>query len=143
MATGRRSPALDRVDMAPSGPRRRRPRWHYLLLVLALLALLFAAGLVLLQRPAIGTSFANAVFARFHPVPRATVGVAEVRGDWLTHLELSWALPAERAFYSALAEGRTLLRYDKAGCGLSGPTGRRAPRRRTRRSSAPASGSPR
>jgi len=45
---------------------------------------------------------------------------------WLTHLELSWALPAERAFYAALAEGRTLIRYDKAGCGLSGPT-RRAP----------------
>lgn len=88
MATGRRSPALDRVDMAPSGPHRRRPRWHYLLLVLVLLAGLVAAGLVLLQRPAIGTSFANAVFARFHPVPRATVGVAEVRGDWLTHLEL-------------------------------------------------------
>jgi pimeloyl-ACP methyl ester carboxylesterase len=43
---------------------------------------------------------------------------------WLTHLELSWALPAERAFYSALAEGRTLYRYDKAGCGLSGPADR-------------------
>jgi pimeloyl-ACP methyl ester carboxylesterase/DNA-binding CsgD family transcriptional regulator len=43
---------------------------------------------------------------------------------WLTHLELSWALPAERAFYAALAEGRTLFRYDKAGCGLSGPSER-------------------
>jgi pimeloyl-ACP methyl ester carboxylesterase/DNA-binding CsgD family transcriptional regulator len=43
---------------------------------------------------------------------------------WLTHLELSWALPAERTFYEALAQGRTLLRYDKAGCGLSGPADR-------------------
>jgi pimeloyl-ACP methyl ester carboxylesterase/DNA-binding CsgD family transcriptional regulator len=40
---------------------------------------------------------------------------------WLTHLELSWAIPAERGFYEALARGRTLLRYDKPGCGLSGP----------------------
>jgi pimeloyl-ACP methyl ester carboxylesterase len=43
---------------------------------------------------------------------------------WLTHLELSWALPAERAFYESLARGRTLLRYDKPGCGLSGAIGR-------------------
>jgi pimeloyl-ACP methyl ester carboxylesterase len=39
---------------------------------------------------------------------------------WLTHLELSWAIPAERGFYEALARGRTLVRYDKPGCGLSG-----------------------
>src|ERR1700759_1649194 len=39
---------------------------------------------------------------------------------WLGHLELSWALPAERAYYEALADGRTLIRYDKPGCGLSG-----------------------
>jgi pimeloyl-ACP methyl ester carboxylesterase/DNA-binding CsgD family transcriptional regulator len=43
---------------------------------------------------------------------------------WLTHLELSWALPAERGFYELLARGRTLVRYDKPGCGLSGPTTR-------------------
>jgi pimeloyl-ACP methyl ester carboxylesterase/DNA-binding CsgD family transcriptional regulator len=41
---------------------------------------------------------------------------------WLTHLELSWAMPPERAFYEALARGRTLLRYDKPGCGLSAPS---------------------
>jgi pimeloyl-ACP methyl ester carboxylesterase/DNA-binding CsgD family transcriptional regulator len=41
---------------------------------------------------------------------------------WLSHLELSWALPAERAFFEALAQGRTLIRYDKPGCGLSGRT---------------------
>jgi pimeloyl-ACP methyl ester carboxylesterase/DNA-binding CsgD family transcriptional regulator len=39
---------------------------------------------------------------------------------WLTHLELSWALPAERALYEALADGRTVVRYDQPGCGLSG-----------------------
>src|SRR5262245_54820432 len=43
---------------------------------------------------------------------------------WLTHLELSWALPPERGFYEALARGRTLIRYDRPGCGLSGPSGR-------------------
>jgi pimeloyl-ACP methyl ester carboxylesterase/DNA-binding CsgD family transcriptional regulator len=41
---------------------------------------------------------------------------------WLGHLELSWALPAERAYYEALADGRRLIRYDKPGCGLSEPT---------------------
>src|ERR1043165_9874090 len=39
---------------------------------------------------------------------------------WIGHLELSWALPAERAYYETLADGRTLIRYDKPGCGLSG-----------------------
>lgn len=43
---------------------------------------------------------------------------------WLTHLEASWALPAERGFYELLARGRTLIRYDKPGCGLSGSTPR-------------------
>jgi pimeloyl-ACP methyl ester carboxylesterase/DNA-binding CsgD family transcriptional regulator len=43
-------------------------------------------------------------------------------GGWLSHLELSWALPEERAFLESLARGRTLLRYDRPGCGLSGRT---------------------
>ena len=38
---------------------------------------------------------------------------------WLSHLELSWAMPPERRFYEALARGRTLLRYDPPGNGLS------------------------
>jgi pimeloyl-ACP methyl ester carboxylesterase/DNA-binding CsgD family transcriptional regulator len=38
---------------------------------------------------------------------------------WLGHLELSWAIPEERAWYEAFADGRTLIRYDKPGCGLS------------------------
>jgi pimeloyl-ACP methyl ester carboxylesterase/DNA-binding CsgD family transcriptional regulator len=45
---------------------------------------------------------------------------------WLTHLEHSWSMPPERAFYESLARGRTLLRYDKPGCGLSGSTDREA-----------------
>ena len=43
---------------------------------------------------------------------------------WLTHLALGWALPPERAFYEALAQGRSLVRYDRAGCGLSVPSTR-------------------
>jgi pimeloyl-ACP methyl ester carboxylesterase/DNA-binding CsgD family transcriptional regulator len=39
---------------------------------------------------------------------------------WVSHLELGWALPAERQFYEGLAQGRTLVRYDRPGCGLSG-----------------------
>jgi pimeloyl-ACP methyl ester carboxylesterase len=38
---------------------------------------------------------------------------------WLTHLRLGWELPAERALYEALAQGCRLVRYDRAGCGLS------------------------
>src|SRR5262249_39844286 len=45
---------------------------------------------------------------------------------WLSHLELSWAIPAERGFLEALARGRTLLRYDKPGTGLSAPATRPA-----------------
>lgn len=40
-------------------------------------------------------------------------------GGWLSHLELSWALLEERSFLEALAQGRTLVRYDRPGCGLS------------------------
>jgi pimeloyl-ACP methyl ester carboxylesterase len=43
---------------------------------------------------------------------------------WLSHLQLSWELPEERAFYESLAQGRRLIRYDRAGCGLSGPSTR-------------------
>jgi pimeloyl-ACP methyl ester carboxylesterase len=43
---------------------------------------------------------------------------------WVSHLELGWAVPAEREFYEGLATGRTLVRYDRPGCGLSGTTDR-------------------
>jgi pimeloyl-ACP methyl ester carboxylesterase len=38
---------------------------------------------------------------------------------WLSHLRLSWELPAERALFEGLAQGCRLVRYDRAGCGLS------------------------
>jgi pimeloyl-ACP methyl ester carboxylesterase/DNA-binding CsgD family transcriptional regulator len=38
---------------------------------------------------------------------------------WLSHLELGWAIPADRMFYESLSRGRTLVRYDRPGCGLS------------------------
>ena len=38
---------------------------------------------------------------------------------WLSHLELGWAVPADRLFYEALGQGRTVVRYDRPGCGLS------------------------
>ena len=40
-------------------------------------------------------------------------------GGWLSHLERSWSLLPERSFLEALASGRTLVRYDRLGCGLS------------------------
>ena len=43
---------------------------------------------------------------------------------WLSHLELSWELSTERALYESLAEGCRLVRYDRAGCGLSAATDR-------------------
>lgn len=43
---------------------------------------------------------------------------------WVSHLELGWALPVERDFYEGLALGRTLVRYDRPGCGLSAATDR-------------------
>jgi pimeloyl-ACP methyl ester carboxylesterase len=50
-----------------------------------------------------------------------------VAGGWLSHLELSWALPVERQLLESLAQGRTLLRYDRPGCGLSERTATPAP----------------
>ena len=43
---------------------------------------------------------------------------------WLSHLQLSWELTEERAFYESLAQGCRLVRYDRAGCGLSAPSTR-------------------
>lgn len=52
----------------------------------------------------------------------ATTGVGRTVvyvSGWLSHLQLSWELPAERVFYEGLAEGCQLVRYDRAGSGLS------------------------
>jgi pimeloyl-ACP methyl ester carboxylesterase len=43
---------------------------------------------------------------------------------WLSHLRLGWELREERAFLESLAEGRRLVRYDRAGIGMSPPTPR-------------------
>ncbi len=40
---------------------------------------------------------------------------------WVSHAELDWALTPQRRFFEALAPGRTLVRYDRPGCGLSAP----------------------
>lgn len=45
--------------------------------------------------------------------------LVEVQG-WLSHLELGWAIPEERRLHEGLSSGRTLVRYDRPGCGLSG-----------------------
>jgi pimeloyl-ACP methyl ester carboxylesterase/DNA-binding CsgD family transcriptional regulator len=44
-----------------------------------------------------------------------------VPAAWIGHLELAWQDPAVRAFYAPLAAHRTVVRYDKPGCGLSDP----------------------
>ncbi|GAA1967111.1 alpha/beta fold hydrolase [Microbacterium deminutum] len=43
---------------------------------------------------------------------------------WLSHLQLSWEVLAERAFYESLADGCRLVRYDRSGCGLSAASDR-------------------
>lgn len=63
-----------------------------------------------------GTSLAYASIGAGRPV----VYVA----GWLGHLELGWELPLERAYYESLAVGCRLVRYDRAGSGLSAPMAR-------------------
>ncbi|GGC95252.1 LuxR family transcriptional regulator [Tersicoccus solisilvae] len=43
---------------------------------------------------------------------------------WVGHLGQDMAMPSVRAFYASLGEGARLVRYDRAGCGLSSPSGR-------------------
>ena len=38
---------------------------------------------------------------------------------WISHLELDWDDPAYRALWEAVAEGYTLVRYDRLGVGMS------------------------
>jgi pimeloyl-ACP methyl ester carboxylesterase/DNA-binding CsgD family transcriptional regulator len=44
-----------------------------------------------------------------------------VPAAWISHLELLWEDPAYRAFYLPLTAARTVVQYDRPGCGLSGP----------------------
>jgi pimeloyl-ACP methyl ester carboxylesterase/DNA-binding CsgD family transcriptional regulator len=44
-----------------------------------------------------------------------------VPAAWIGHLEIAWQDPAVRAFYAPIAASRTVVAYDKPGCGLSDP----------------------
>lgn len=58
-------------------------------------------------------------------VAYATVGSGPfllVAPPWVSHLELAWAIPPERRFWEALAEHRTVVRWDKPGTGMSSGT---------------------
>jgi pimeloyl-ACP methyl ester carboxylesterase/DNA-binding CsgD family transcriptional regulator len=55
----------------------------------------------------------------------------EIRGDglplvapawWVSHLELDWQSPAFRRFWQGVADGYTLIRYDRLGVGMSDRT---------------------
>lgn len=39
--------------------------------------------------------------------------------NWFTHLDLDWQSAVWRHWFQTLAKGRTLIRYDPRGCGLS------------------------
>jgi pimeloyl-ACP methyl ester carboxylesterase/DNA-binding CsgD family transcriptional regulator len=58
-----------------------------------------------------GTRIAFAVTGTGSPLVRAP--------HWLTHLEYEWQSPIWRPWLSALTAGRTLVRMDERGCGLS------------------------
>jgi pimeloyl-ACP methyl ester carboxylesterase/DNA-binding CsgD family transcriptional regulator len=44
-----------------------------------------------------------------------------VPAAWISHLELLWQDPAYRGFFTPLAGARTVVQYDRPGCGLSEP----------------------
>jgi pimeloyl-ACP methyl ester carboxylesterase/DNA-binding CsgD family transcriptional regulator len=57
-------------------------------------------------------------------VAYATVGQGPallVPAAWISHLELMWQDPAYRAFFVPLTAVRTVVQYDRPGCGLSDP----------------------
>src|SRR5689334_12543567 len=68
------------------------------------------------------TTLGDGTSVRYAVTGRGPVAI-HVPG-WVSHLELGWAVPGERRFYEELGDGRTLVRYDRPGCGLSGPTTR-------------------
>lgn len=52
----------------------------------------------------------------------ATVGEGPVllkAANWITHLDLEWDSPVWSHWLHGLARGRTLVRYDERGCGMS------------------------
>ena len=58
-----------------------------------------------------GARIAYAVHGNGPPLVRSAT--------WLTHLEFDWESPVWRHWLKGLAEGRTVIRYDERGCGLS------------------------
>jgi pimeloyl-ACP methyl ester carboxylesterase/DNA-binding CsgD family transcriptional regulator len=44
-----------------------------------------------------------------------------VPAAWISHLQLLWEDPAYRSFFAPLAAARTVVQYDRPGCGLSEP----------------------
>ena len=57
-----------------------------------------------------------------HRLAYATIGEGPplVRAaHWITHLDYDWHSPVWRHWLEGLARGRTLIRYDERGCGLS------------------------
>lgn len=67
---------------------------------------------------------------RFLPLGSRRVAY-ELRGDgpalvapawWVSHLELDWQNPGVRQFWEGIARGRTLIRYDRLGAGMSDRT---------------------
>jgi pimeloyl-ACP methyl ester carboxylesterase/DNA-binding CsgD family transcriptional regulator len=58
-----------------------------------------------------GVRIAYAVTGNGPPVIRVA--------HWLTHIEFDWSSPVWRHLLTELARGRTLVRYDGRGCGLS------------------------
>ncbi|KDF02335.1 LuxR family transcriptional regulator [Mycolicibacterium aromaticivorans JS19b1 = JCM 16368] len=64
---------------------------------------------------------------RFLPIGERRLAY-EVRGDgpplvapawWISHLELDWRNPGVRRFWEGVADGYTLIRYDRLGAGMS------------------------
>jgi pimeloyl-ACP methyl ester carboxylesterase/DNA-binding CsgD family transcriptional regulator len=64
---------------------------------------------------------------RFLPIGARRVSY-EIRGDgpplvapawWVSHLELDWQNPEFRRFWEGIADGYTLIRYDRLGVGMS------------------------
>lgn len=58
-----------------------------------------------------GTKIAYATLGSGAPLLKAA--------NWLTHLEFDWTSPIWGKCFSEIARGRTLIRYDERGCGLS------------------------
>jgi pimeloyl-ACP methyl ester carboxylesterase/DNA-binding winged helix-turn-helix (wHTH) protein len=58
-----------------------------------------------------GVQLAYATIGEGPPLVRAA--------HWITHLDFDWHSPVWRHWLEGLARGRTLVRYDERGCGLS------------------------